>query len=132
MKFLLDANMPRAALHVLLEAGHQAAHVRDVGLGDAVDEHIDGYADKQGLILVTRDLDFCDTRSYPPEKSPGRLVLRVADSSTAQQIAQLLERFMLLTHLVDQIPGHLVVINSNRVRFRPALLSDAAIRHKDE
>ncbi|MBI2398473.1 MAG: DUF5615 family PIN-like protein [Xanthomonadales bacterium] len=29
MKFLLDANMPRSALVVLREAGHEANHVRD-------------------------------------------------------------------------------------------------------
>ncbi|MDD5321511.1 MAG: DUF5615 family PIN-like protein [Methylococcales bacterium] len=121
MDFLLDANMPRSALRALTEAGHQAWHVRDIGLGDATDERIDRHAQAQGWILVTRDLDFCDIRNYPPEHTSGRLVLRVDDTSTAEDIAQLLQRFLLLPELVGQIPCHLAILDSNRVRFRPAL-----------
>ena len=58
MEFLLDANMPRSALRALTDAGHQAWHVRDIGLGDASDERIDRHALAQGWVLVTRDLDF--------------------------------------------------------------------------
>ena len=121
MDFLLDANMPRSALRALTDAGHQAWHVRDIGLGDAPDEHIDRHALTQGWVLVTRYLDFCDIRNYPPEHTPGRLVLRVDDTSTANEIAQLLQRFLMLPELVGHIPGHLVILDSNRVRFRPAL-----------
>lgn len=123
MNFLLDANMPRSALRAFIDAGHQAWHVRDIGLGDAPDERIDRYARRQSWILVTRDLDFSDTRNYPPENSPGRLVLRVADTSTAAEIAQLLQRFLLMPELVNQIPAHLAILDANRVRFRPALPS---------
>jgi predicted nuclease of predicted toxin-antitoxin system len=123
MKFLLDANMPRAALRVLIEAGHVAEHVRDLGLGNATDERIDQLAQTEGWILVTRDLDFCDTRNYPPENSAGRVVLRVEDTSTAVEIAELLQRFLALPELVNRIPGHLVVLDTNRARFRPALIS---------
>jgi hypothetical protein len=35
VKFLLDANMPRAALDVTRSRGHGVEHVRDIGLGDA-------------------------------------------------------------------------------------------------
>ena len=121
MDFLLDANMPRSALGALTDAGHQAWHVRDIGLGDATDERIDRHAQAQGWILVTRDLDFCDIRNYPPEHTSGRLVLRVDDTSTAEDIAQLLQRFLILPELVGQIPGHLIILDSNQVRFRPAL-----------
>ena len=121
MDFLLDANMPRSALGALTDAGHQAWHIRDIGLGDATDERIDRHAQTQGWILVTRDLDFCDIRNYPPEHTSGRLVLRVDDTSTAEDIAQLLQRFLILPELVGQIPGHLVILDSNQVRFRPAL-----------
>jgi predicted nuclease of predicted toxin-antitoxin system len=123
MDFLLDANMPRSALRTFIDAGHRVWHVRDIGLGDAPDERIDEYARAQSLILVTRDLDFADTRNYPPENSPGRLVLRIDDTSTATEIAQLLQRFLLMVELVSQIPAHLAILDTNRVRFRPALRS---------
>ena len=35
MRFLFDANMPRSALQVLIQANYIATHVRDQGLGDA-------------------------------------------------------------------------------------------------
>jgi len=38
MRFLLDANMPRAALLSVRKLGFQADHVRDIGLGDGTDE----------------------------------------------------------------------------------------------
>jgi len=94
MRFLLDANMPRAALRVLVAAGHSPAHVRDLDMGAATDAVFDQYAQASGHILVTRDLDFADTRAYPPEPSAGRLVLRVPDNSRADEIAELLSRFL--------------------------------------
>lgn len=124
MRFLLDANMPRSALSVLIAAGHSATHVRDLGMGRATDDMIDRHAQAIGAILVTRDLDFADTRAYPPEAAPGRLVLRVADHDTAESIAFLLERFLAVPDLVARIPGHLVVLERDRVRFRPALADD--------
>lgn len=121
MNFLLDANMPRSALRALTDAGHQAWHVRDIGLGDATDQRIDQTAREQGWILVTRDLDFADTRRYPPESSPGRLVLRCEDTSTAADIVQLLQRLLLMPELVAELPGHLAILDRHRVRFRPAV-----------
>lgn len=122
MRFLLDANMPRVALRVLAAAGHSAAHVRDLNMGAATDAVIDHYAQASRHILVTRDLDFADIRAYPPEPSVGRVVLRVPDNSRADEIADLLRRFLTASELIHQIRGHLVVLEQNRIRFRPALV----------
>lgn len=54
-------------------------------MGRASDDLIDRHAQATGAILVTRDLDFADTRAYPPEAAPGRLVLRVADNDTGKK-----------------------------------------------
>ena len=121
MQFLFDANMPRSALQVLIQANYSASHVRDQGLGDAPDAHINQFALQHGWTLVTRDLDFCDIRNYPPETSPGRIVVRLSETSTAADIVQLLRRFVAAPELIQHIPGHLVIIDANQVRFRPAL-----------
>ncbi|MES1943064.1 hypothetical protein PC39_03037 [Salinisphaera sp. PC39] len=121
MKFLLDANMPRSALHALVDAGYEVSHVRDLGLGDAPDAEIDQFALTQSWVLVTRDTDFCDVRTYPPESSPGRLVLRLPDTTVASDIADLVRRFLLKPDLVEQLPGHLAILDNKRIRFRPAL-----------
>lgn len=120
MKFLLDANMPRTALTVLRARGHVVDHVRDCGLGDASDQRIAACAVETDAVLVSRDLDFADIRRFPPQSTQGILVLRVADASRAEEIADILARF-LTTDLVSHLPGHLVILESDRVRFRPPL-----------
>lgn len=94
MKFLLDANMPHSTLVVFAEHGHTAEHVRDIGIGDAPDEEIAARACADAAVLVTRDLDFADVCSYPPEAAPGILVLRVADDWTARRITALVGEFL--------------------------------------
>ncbi|MFT3789501.1 MAG: DUF5615 family PIN-like protein [Rudaea sp.] len=121
MKFLLDANMPRAALAVLQAHGHEAEHVRDIALANAADPVIAAHARTAGAVLVSRDLDFADTRRYPPEDYAGLLLLRLPDQDTAAQVADTLSRFLDTPKLVSQLPGHLVVLESSRVRFRPPL-----------
>jgi len=43
------------------------------------------------------------------------------DDAVAGTIVRLLERFLKQTELVDRVPGHLVILEADRVRFRPAL-----------
>jgi predicted nuclease of predicted toxin-antitoxin system len=124
MRFLLDANMPRSAVSVLERNGHDAVHVRDTVLKDAPDERIAAFTRTEQRVIVTRDLDFADVRRYAPEGSPGYLVLRVPDSWVASEIVELLERFLGMPGLVDQIPGHLAILDPRQVRFRPALDSE--------
>lgn len=121
MRFLLDANMPRAAQDLLLDQSHDALHVGDVGLRNAPDQHIDSYARTKGRALVTRDLTFADVRRYPPAHTPGYLVMRVPDTWIATDIAALLRRFLAADGLIEHLPGHLVILDPRQVRFRPAL-----------
>ena len=39
MRFLIDANLPRAAIVVCQQFGHQVEFARDIGLASATDEH---------------------------------------------------------------------------------------------
>jgi hypothetical protein len=71
--------------------------------------------------IITRDIDFADVRRYPPGGSAGFLVLRVPDSWIATEINNLLAGFLRMGHLIEQIPGHLVILDPRQVRFRPAL-----------
>ncbi|MGI8793662.1 MAG: DUF5615 family PIN-like protein [Acidimicrobiales bacterium] len=40
MRFLVDANLSPGLIPLLVEAGHEATHVFDLGLGQASDEVI--------------------------------------------------------------------------------------------
>jgi len=44
MRFLIDANLPRAVIAVVQSLGHQAEFARDIGLASATDEQIAQHA----------------------------------------------------------------------------------------
>jgi predicted nuclease of predicted toxin-antitoxin system len=121
MRFLVDANMPRSTLALLAGLGHVGEHIRDLGLGDAPDAQIAARARQTGAAILTRDVDFADIRHYPPPEFAGIIVLRMPDDAVAPAIVSLLERFLKQTALAAQLPGHLVILEPDRVRFRPAL-----------
>lgn len=121
MRFLVDANLPRSTIALFGRYNHSAEHVRVLGLGMATDSQVASHARSTGAVLVTRDMDFSDVRRYPPADYPGIIVIRLSEDAVAQDILDLLERFLKQTNLVIQLPGHLIVLEEGRVRFRPAL-----------
>ncbi|HET9185892.1 MAG TPA: DUF5615 family PIN-like protein, partial [Solirubrobacterales bacterium] len=58
MKLLLDANLSPEVGRRLKEAGHDAIHVRDIGLLSAPDPEILQAAADAERILLTADADF--------------------------------------------------------------------------
>lgn len=121
MRFLLDANMPRSAAGAVQRLGHDAVDVRDVGLGGADDAQIAVYAKEHKLALVTRDFDFSDVRNYPPADYAGIVVLQLPDDAIAATVVKVLVSFLSQPELLAHVPGRLAIVESWRVRFRPAL-----------
>ncbi len=121
MRFLLDANMLRSAAGAVQRLGHEAVDVRDVGLGGADDAQIALYAKEHKLALVTRDFDFSDVRNYPPADYAGIVVLELPDDAIAATVVKVLESFLSQPELLAHVPGRLAIVESWRVRFRPAL-----------
>jgi predicted nuclease of predicted toxin-antitoxin system len=120
VRFLLDANLPRAAVQAVVDAGHEAVSVHDGALRSASDEVVFAHALATSAVLVTRDLDFSSVLRFPPAGSVGIVVLRLPEDSKASDIADVITRF-LLSGLVRHLPGRLAVVEPDRVRFRPAL-----------
>ncbi len=118
MRFLIDANLPRAPAALLIHYGHEAEDVRDVGLGGAEDPVIAFHARQQGLCLVTGDLGFADVRNYHPARYPGLVVLRFLEHAPSRLKLQLLEEFLQQRHLVDSIVGKLAIVEPGRIRVR--------------
>jgi predicted nuclease of predicted toxin-antitoxin system len=121
MRFLLDANMPRSAAGAVQRLGHDAVDVRDVGLGGADDAQIAAYAKEHNYALVTRDFDFSDIRNYPPADYTGIIVLELPDDAIAATVVKVLESLLSQPELLAHVPGRLAIVESWRVRFRPAL-----------
>lgn len=62
MTFLIDAQLPPGLCAWLATRGHQAVHVRDIGLAGAADSAIAAQAMAANLILVSKDEDVLTLR----------------------------------------------------------------------
>jgi predicted nuclease of predicted toxin-antitoxin system len=59
MRFLIDAQLPRALARYLTEIGHDVLHVKDLPKGgDTTDSEIARYADQNDYVVVSKDSDF--------------------------------------------------------------------------
>jgi hypothetical protein len=63
MRLLVDAQLPPALARWLVEQGHAAEHVHDLGLHAADDRVLWDYAVPVGAVIVTKDEDFALRRT---------------------------------------------------------------------
>ena len=78
MRFKIHENLPVELAEELRAAGHEAATVDDQRIVGASDQHLSEVCKSEGRVFVTLDLDFADTRTYPPDEHPDLIVLRLA------------------------------------------------------
>jgi predicted nuclease of predicted toxin-antitoxin system len=121
MRFLIDANLPRAVIAVVETLGHQVEFARDIGLASATDEQIAKHAFQCRAAPLTRDLDFADIRRYPPHQHSGIVVLRLPDTAVSKEIAAVVQRFLSEPGFIASLAGRLAIVEGDRVRFRPPL-----------
>jgi len=116
VRFLLDEDLSPRSAEYLRTLGHDAVHVREVGLKGRADQEIVAFARAEGRVLVTRDRDFADIRRYPPGSHGGTLRLKIPHP-TAKAINAVLGR--LLQRLgPDELTHNLVVTDGHRYRIR--------------
>jgi len=74
VKFLIDAQLPRRAVHWLVAAGSDAIHTLDLPDGNrTTDAQIIEVADRDERVVVTKDSDFVD--SHTLFGRPAKLLL---------------------------------------------------------
>jgi len=82
VKFLIDAQLPPLLAVWLQEAGHEAVHVRDIGLREADDGAIWDHAMQTGAAIVTKDEDFVARAAHAADSAPPVIVwLRVGNTT---------------------------------------------------
>lgn len=74
MKFIIDADSPYSLIKILKKYGYDAIHVRDL-FPSASDDEIFEYANKNKLIIITRDLGFADM--FIKSKGIGLILMRL-------------------------------------------------------
>jgi predicted nuclease of predicted toxin-antitoxin system len=108
VKFLVDAQLPPALARWLREAGHDAAHVEDVGLREATDGPIWEHALRTGAAVVTKDEDFAARAARATKAQPPVIVwLRVGNTTNRVLRALVEPRLPGIVELIRQ--GHRMV-----------------------
>ena len=115
MRFLVDENLPTNIEDLLNALGHEALHVSGSDLHGAADRTLWQFAANEGLVLVTRDLDF----PLPDTPRPlGLILIRVPDTFTRSQIGDVMAAFA-EEEPFEQTAGRITVVSPSRVRSRP-------------
>ena len=117
MKFLVDENLSPLVAAGLQDAGHEAAHVRDLGMRSAADTALIEYAAANGFVLVSADTDFGTLLAAAGARGPSVvLIRRTVDRRASRLVAVLLENLEPVEQALQE--GAVVVLEDTRVRVR--------------
>lgn len=116
MRIKLDENMPGSAREILAAAGHDVDSVHDEDLAGRDDATLFDAVRQDRRALITLDRDFSDIRTYPPEHSPGVIVLRPRDQQI-DSVNALVSRLAWV--LKTESPARaLWIVSDDRIRVR--------------
>lgn len=101
---------------LLRDAGHDALTVDEQALTGSPDVDLAQICKSEERILITLDTDFADLRRYPPEKSPGLLVLRLGKQGKRHVLSVFRRILQVLSE--ESIKGHLWIVDETRIRIR--------------
>jgi predicted nuclease of predicted toxin-antitoxin system len=117
MKFLIDNALSPALAGPLEQAGHDAIHVRSIGLQHAEDDVIFERAAAERRILVSADADFGTLLAVRSSRQPSVIQFRGEGSRKPDALARTL--LANLPQLVDSLEnGCIVTFEPARVRVR--------------
>ena len=117
MRFLIDNALSPALAALLQQAGHDAIHVRELGLQHADDEVIFERAATEHRIVVSADADFGTLLALRASRQPSVIQFRGEGSRKPDVLARTL--LANLPQLVDSLEnGCIVTFEPARVRVR--------------
>src|SRR5436189_6021830 len=114
MRFLADQGISPKTVAALAEAGHDAVHVRSIGMSRAADSDILQAAEAQMRIILTEDTDFGGLLVVAERKRPSVILFRDHSGRAAVRTRLLLEHLPQIAG--DLAAGAIVVIDDASVR----------------
>jgi len=116
MKFLIDNSLsPRLAV-ALCADGHDAIHIREIGLASASDDRIFELAAEQDRIIIAQDTDFGTILALRSEHRPSLVLFRTRLKSVETMLPLL--KLNLPAVKEDLLNGAVVVFEDTRIRVR--------------
>jgi len=116
MRFLADAGISPKTVEFLKQLGHEAAHVRELGMQRATDREIIDRARLENRVVVTFDLDFGEIVALGVRDRPSVILFRLEDE-TADAVNRRLA-LVLAEQSKALASGALVLVESARYRIR--------------
>ena len=116
MRLLVDQAVSWRVARELAAAGHDAVHVRDVGLAAADDLPILDRASDERRVVVTQDTDFGTLLAASATTRPSVIILRLRDGRPEIHARVLLANLEVIES--DLQSGAIVVISDTGIRVR--------------
>ena len=117
MKFLIDNALSPALATGLREAGHDAVHVRELGLQAEDDGPIFDVAAKEERVIVSADTDFGALLATRNQSRPSLILFRrTLGRRPTVQLELLLKNFESIEQAL--VRGSVVVFENSRIRIR--------------
>ena len=116
MRFLIDNALSPGMAEGLRKAGHDAIHVRDLGLASATDHEILIKALAEERIIVSADTDFGTLLALSDLAKPSFILFRRTDKRPVSLLMHLLANLSQTEKALNK--GAVVVFEDNRIRIR--------------
>ncbi|MFM1902438.1 MAG: hypothetical protein RLZZ440_338 [Planctomycetota bacterium] len=122
MRFLIDNALSPVVAEGLRHAGHDAIHVRDLGLAAADDVAIFEHADLDQRVVVSADTDFGTILAMRNVARPSVILFRGATPrNPIGQVKLLIANLGEITPSIER--GAVVVLEPQRIRVRSLPIS---------
>ena len=116
MRFLADENIYPQVILFLRRLGHDVHGLQESGLFKITDDKIIDLAIKEERTIITFDKHFGDVLRYPPEKSPGIILIRIHPPVSDDIFHALKNLFN--NYPADTVKGKLIVLSKAGYRIR--------------
>jgi predicted nuclease of predicted toxin-antitoxin system len=116
MRYLVDNGLSPRFADFLRAAGHDATHVRDLGLSTADDTIIFDRAAADNRIIIAQDTDFGTILALRQATKPSVILFRCQAKSTETLISLLITNLSAIE--ADSEAGAVIVIEDTRIRTR--------------